>query len=83
MILVKTDHPYLRVGRHTYTTKSVARLFLDNAYKLHVLRASIVLDHDRIFTSHFWKELFNLAKVQLIMSSTYDLQSDGQTECVN
>jgi transposase InsO family protein len=57
--------------RHPYTVESVAKLFLDNVYKLHGLPASIVSDHDKIFTSHFWRELFRLAQVQLSMSSAY------------
>jgi transposase InsO family protein len=69
--------------RHPYTVESVAKLFLDNVYKLHGLPASIVSDHDKIFTSHFWRELFRLAQVQLSMSSAYHPQSDGHTEHVN
>jgi hypothetical protein len=43
----------------------------------------IVLDRDHIFTSNFWRELFQLAKVNLSMSSAYHPQSDGQSERVN
>jgi hypothetical protein len=57
--------------KHSYTLESVAKLFLDNVYKVHGLSASIVSDRDRIFTNNFWKELFQLAKVKLRMGSAY------------
>lgn len=69
--------------KHPYTVASVAKVFLDNIYKLHGLPDSIVSNCDKIFTSAFWGELFILAKVQLRMSTAYHPQSDGQTECVN
>jgi hypothetical protein len=61
--------------KHPYTSESVARLFLDNVYKLHGMPHAIISDRDRIFTSAFWKELFRLAQVQLCMSTAYHPQS--------
>ena len=69
--------------KHLYTALSVAQAFLDNIYRLHGLPSTIVSDRDTIFISHFWKELFQLLKVQLCLSTTYHPQSDGQTEVVN
>ena len=68
---------------HPYTALSIARLFLDNVYKLHSMPVSIISDRDPIFTSVFWKELFRLAGTQLRMSSSYHPQTDGTTERVN
>jgi hypothetical protein len=64
-------------------TASVAKLFVDHIYKLHGLPLSIMSDRNPIFTSHFWRELFSVAKVALHMNSAYHPQSDGQIECVN
>jgi len=68
---------------HPFTAHTIANVFLANVYKLHGMPSAIVPDHDRVFTSAFWKELFKLAGVELHMSSSYHPQSDGQTEWLN
>jgi hypothetical protein len=68
---------------HPFTATSVAKLFMNNVYRLHGLPSAIVSDRDRIFTSKFWSELFLLADVSLQLSSSYHPQSDGQTERLN
>lgn len=52
-------------------------------YRLHGMPESIISDRDKIFTSHLWQELFKLSGTQLMMSSSYHTQTDGQTERVN
>jgi transposase InsO family protein len=69
--------------KHPFTAASVAKVFLDQMYRLHGLSVSIVSDQDRVFTNKFWKELFSLARVQLGLSTAYHPQSDEQTERVN
>jgi hypothetical protein len=68
--------------KHPFSA-SMARLFMDNIYKLHGLPKSIIFDRDRIFTSRLWQLLFQLAGIQLRMSSSYHPQTDSQTERVN
>lgn len=68
---------------HPFTAKTVAAAYMDVVFKLHGFPKAIISDCDRIFTSHFWQELFRLTGTQLYMSSAYHPQSDGQTERVN
>lgn len=56
---------------HPYTAIQIAKLFLDHVYKLHGLPKAIISDHDPVFTSHLWQELFKLTDTKLLMSSAY------------
>jgi transposase InsO family protein len=68
---------------HPYTVTSVSRAFIDTIVRLHGVPSSVVSDHDPVFTSNFWRELFKLADVQLHLSSAFHPQSDGQFEATN
>lgn len=68
---------------HPFSAATVAKLFMDNIYRLHGLPKSIISDRDRIFTSKLWQLLFKMAGIQLRMSSSYHPQTDGQSERVN
>ncbi|WVZ80006.1 LOW QUALITY PROTEIN: hypothetical protein U9M48_027524 [Paspalum notatum var. saurae] len=78
-----TKYAHFIALHHPFTASSVARVFHDQVYKHHGLPQAIVSDRDRIFLSRFWQQLFQLADVQLCMSTSYHPQSDGQTERVN
>jgi hypothetical protein len=78
-----TKYNHFIALKHPFTAAGVAKVFLENIYKLHGMPAVIISDRDKIFTSNLWKELFALAKVNLSMSSAYHPQSDGQSERVN
>ena len=69
--------------RHPFTAASVAKLFMDQVYRLYGLPRAIISDRDRIFTSNFWKCLFKATDSELQFSSAYHPQTDGQTERVN
>lgn len=68
---------------HPFTASQVAKLFMQQVYRLHGMPSSIVSDRDKVFTSLFWQELFRLSNATLCMSSSYHPQTDGQTERVN
>lgn len=56
---------------HLYSALTVAKLFIDNVYKLLGLPASIISDRDPMFYRRFWKEMFNIQRVNLFYSSAY------------
>jgi hypothetical protein len=58
-----TKYNHFLALRHPYTAQSVAKLFLNQVYKLHGLPLSIVSDRDSIFTSQLWSALFELVGV--------------------
>jgi hypothetical protein len=68
---------------HPYNAQQVAKLFMDNVFRLHGPPKIIVNDRDTIFTSKFWQEVFSTLQVQLHFSTTHHPESDGQTERVN
>jgi hypothetical protein len=57
-----TKYTHFVALKHPYTTASVARLFMDQVYRLHGMPSSIVFDQDKKFTSKLW-QLFRLAQV--------------------
>jgi hypothetical protein len=69
--------------KHPFSAVSVARLFLDNIYKLHGMPKVLISDRDKVFVSTFWRQLFKLADTTLNLSSSYHPQTDGQTERLN
>ncbi|PKI34768.1 hypothetical protein CRG98_044835 [Punica granatum] len=78
-----TKYAHFMALAHPYTASRVAQTFLDNVFKLHGMLESIVSDRDPVFFSRFWQDLFRLQGVELLASSTYHPQTDGQSEAVN
>jgi len=56
---------------HPFTLALVAQYFMDQILKLHGMPTSIVSNHDPIFTSNFWQELFRLQGTQLQLNTSY------------
>jgi hypothetical protein len=69
--------------QHSFTTSTVAQIFMDQVFKIHGMPHSIVSDRDPNFTSNFWEELFQIQGTELHLNTTYHPQTDGQTEVVN
>lgn len=78
-----TKYAHFMPLKTDYNSKSVAEAFMNNVVKLHGVPKSIVLDRDKVFTSKFWQQLFELQGTTLAMSSAYHPQTDGQSEAVN
>ena len=57
--------------------------FFKNVVKYWGMPLSIVCDRDTRFTGRFWTTLFKLVGTELLMSSSYHPQTDGQPERIN
>ena len=61
----------------------LARLFVENLYKLQSLPIDRVLDCDSKFDSHFWRTVFEQLDTALSMSTADHPESDDQTKHFN
>lgn len=68
---------------HPYSAIDVAQAYLDVVFRLHGWPRSIVSDRDPVFLNKFWQALFTIQGTDLLLSSAYNPQTDGQTEVVN
>jgi protoheme ferro-lyase len=69
--------------KESATTQETRRLFFTHMFKHHGLPKDIVSDRDSKFTSKFWKALWKRMESKLKMSTSFQPQTDGQTERVN
>ncbi|CAI5702835.1 unnamed protein product [Peronospora effusa] len=74
---------HLAPCRTKISGKEAALLFLDHAYRLHVMPESIVSDRDPRFTSGFWRHVFELLGSKLYMSTAGHPHTYVQTEQAN
>lgn len=78
-----TKYAHFLPLKHPYTAASVSKVFIDQIVRLHGVPLTIISDRDKIFTSHFWRELLKALGTQLHYSTAYHPQTDGQSERVN
>ena len=66
---------------HTsYTAEDYARLYIRELVTLHRIPLSIISDRGTQFTSQFWKAFQKGLSTQVLLSSTFHPQTDGQDE---
>ncbi|GJS62772.1 putative reverse transcriptase domain-containing protein [Tanacetum coccineum] len=58
----------------------LARLYLNRIVARYGIPVSIIYDHDGRFTSNFWKSFQKALGTDINMSTTYDPETDGQSE---
>ena len=69
--------------RHPFSATDIAITFTTEIVHLHGTPATIVSDRGSVFLRKFWSELHKLHNTQLLMSSAYHPETDGQTEVTN
>ncbi|KAH0610200.1 uncharacterized protein H6S33_011727 [Morchella sextelata] len=86
-ILVVVDR--LTKMRHLIPTikeadsQEVARLYIDNVWKLHGLPDTMVSDRGTQFVAEFWRSLCDRLEISPKFSTAFHPQTDGQTERIN
>jgi len=65
------------------SVEELARLFRDNVWKLHGLLESMVSDRGPQFAAELTKELNRILGIKTKLSTTFHLQTDGQTKRMN
>ena len=76
--LTKSTH-FLAV-RMTFTLEEFGRLYIREIIRLHGVLVFIVSDQDPRFTTHFWKSFQRVMGTQLMMSTAFHPQTEGQSE---
>ncbi|GKC70177.1 putative reverse transcriptase domain-containing protein [Tanacetum coccineum] len=66
--------------RGDYSTKRLAKLYINEIFAQHGVPVLIISDRDGRFTSRFWQTLQKALGTRLDMGTTYHPQTDGQSE---
>ena len=64
----------------TFTLEELCKLYIREIVRLHGVSVSIVSNRDPRFTAHFWKGFQRAMGTQLMMSTAFHPQTDGQSE---
>ena len=64
----------------TFTLEEFCRLYIREIVRLNGVPISIVSDRDLKFTALFWKSFQKAMGTQLMMSTAFQSQTDGQSE---
>ena len=66
--------------REKYSLNKLAELFLMNIVKYHGVSVTIISDRDPRFPSKFWKAIQKAFGAELLYSTSYHPQTDGQSK---
>ena len=71
------------ISTETLSAAELADAFVNRVYSLHGAPDNIISDRGSQFVSDFWKQLSGRLSVALKLSSSFHLETDGQTERLN
>ena len=74
---------YFVVTTEGTSVKELARLFRNNVWKLHRLLESVISDRRPQFVVKLMKKLNKMLGIEIKLSISFYLQTDGQTERIN
>ena len=75
-----TKSAHILTVRMNFTLEEFYRLYIREIVRLHGVPVSIVSNKDPRFTTHFWKIFQKAMGTQLVMSTIFHPQIDGQSE---
>jgi RNase H-like domain found in reverse transcriptase/Reverse transcriptase (RNA-dependent DNA polymerase)/Integrase zinc binding domain/Chromo (CHRromatin Organisation MOdifier) domain/Retroviral aspartyl protease/Zinc knuckle len=78
-----TDYVKFEPTHSTATAADIADLVYRSWYRQFGLPKAMTSDRDKLFTSHFWKELHKRIRVDLRMSTSFHPETDGSSEKSN
>lgn len=67
----------------TCDAEEVAKLYVENIWKLHGLPSTVISDRGPQFISEFWKHLNKRLQINSLLSTAFHPETDGQTENAN
>ena len=71
VICLLTAMVHLIPSQTNYNAPQLTELMFEHIYKLHGLPKNTISDHNVLFTSLFWDQLYKLLGTKLHMSSAY------------
>jgi hypothetical protein len=70
-------------GRETYSAEDWAKAFFFIYCRRWGVPSRILTDRGKVFLSEFWKTLFKMMRTDLLVTTAYHPQTDGQSERTN
>ena len=77
------DYILCTMDKNGTTTEATVQLFFQNIWKLHGFSSSFTSDRGPQFISRVWKNLCKIFGISINLSTTFHLETDGQSEIAN
>ena len=78
-----TKFAHFLLVKTRYSSHQYAEIYMARIVSLHGVPKTIISDRGSQFVARFWEQLHASLGTQLIRSSAYHPQTDGQTERIN